>query len=159
MRKALLLIALLSFETASAQEMADKDFDSFYREEVLNSKGIVIVNFWATWCKPCVHELPYFERINSEMNYEMFNVLLVNLDFNSKYKISASEFIKNKNIKSKVIHLNDTDPDKWINKVDSSWSGAIPATIIFKDRKKVFFKEGEMTYEEIKSISTKLINQ
>ena len=151
MHTALLFIALFTGNLVSGQEVIDKDFNSFYKEEITESKGIVIVNFWATWCKPCITELPYFEQINAEMKSEKFSVCLVNLDFNSKYKTSAVEFVRNRNIKSEVIHLNDTDPNKWINKIDSSWTGAIPATIIYNNGKKVFFREGEITYDELKS--------
>ena len=151
MRTALLFIALFTRNLVSGQEVIDKDFNSFYKEEITDSKGIVIVNFWATWCKPCITELPYFEQINAEMKSEKFSVCLVNLDFNSKYKTSAVEFVRNKNLKSEVIHLNDTDPNKWINKIDSNWTGAIPATLIYNNGKKVFFREGEITYDELKS--------
>ena len=151
MRTALLFIALFTRNLVSGQEVIDKDFNSFYKEEITDSKGIVIVNFWATWCKPCITELPYFEQINAEMKSEKFSVCLVNLDFNSKYKTSAVEFVRNKNLKSEVIHLNDTDPNKWINKIDSNWTEAIPATLIYNNGKKVFFREGEITYDELKS--------
>lgn len=156
MRTALLFIALFTRNLVSGQEVIDKDFNSFYKEEITESKGIVIVNFWATWCKPCITELPYFEQINAEMKSEKFSVCLVNLDFNSKYKTSAVEFVRNKNLKSEVIHLNDTDPNKWINKIDSNWTGAIPATLIYNNGKKVFFREGEITYDELKSEINKL---
>ena len=156
MRTALLFIGLFTGNLVSGQEVIDKDFNSFYKEEITESKGIVIVNFWATWCKPCITELPYFEQINAEMKSEKFSVCLVNLDFNSKYKTSAVEFVRNRNIKSKVIHLNDTDPNKWINRIDSNWTGAIPATIIYENGKKIFFHEGEITYDELKSEINKL---
>ena len=156
MHTALLFIGLFTGNLVSGQEVIDKDFNSFYKEEITESKGIVIVNFWATWCKPCITELPYFEQINAEMKSEKFSVCLVNLDFNSKYKTSAVEFVRNKNLKSEVIHLNDTDPNKWINKIDSNWTGAIPATLIYNNGKKVFFREGEITYDELKSEINKL---
>ena len=156
MHTALLFIALFTGNLVSGQEVIDKDFNSFYKEEITESKGIVIVNFSATWCKPCITELPYFEQINAEMKSEKFSVCLVKLDFNSKYKTSAVEFVRNKNLKSEVIHLNDTDPNKWINKIDSNWTGAIPATLIYNNGKKVFFREGEITYDELKSEINKL---
>ena len=155
MRKALVILFLIAGKIVSGQEIEDKDFDSFYRENVSNSKGLLIVNFWATWCKPCIQELPEFEKLNSELKSNELRVCLVNLDFNSKFKTSAVEFVKNKKIRSKVLHINNSDPDRWINKVDSSWSGAIPATVIYKDGKKIFFREGEITYNELTAIINK----
>ena len=142
-----------------AQEIGDKNFNQFYENDILKSKGILVVNFWATWCKPCVQELPSFERINSETDPEMLNIYLVNLDFNSKFRITATEFVKTRNIKSTVVHIKDTDPNDWINKVDSTWSGAIPATVIYVNGKKCFFKEGEMTYEELSSVISGIENK
>jgi len=143
----------MCFDLALAQNISDKSYSEF-EQDIVTTKGILVVNYWATWCKPCIEELPHFEKLNSEMKSDRFHVYLVNLDFNSKFKESATEFIKRKNIQSTVFHINDTDPNNWIDKADNSWSGAIPATMIYRDGKKVFFKEGEMTYDELKSIVT-----
>lgn len=122
---------------------------------IAKEKGTLVVNFWATWCKPCVAELPVFERIESEFKDKNVSVLLVNLDFNSKVESLVIPFLKKKNLKSEVIHITDTDPNSWINKVDESWSGAIPATVMFRNGKKYFFKEGEITYEELREVVAK----
>jgi len=63
MHTALLFIALFTGNLVSGQEVIDKDFNSFYKEEITESKGIVIVNFWATWCPPCREEMPAFSRL------------------------------------------------------------------------------------------------
>ena len=159
MHRCFFIAVLLCFFSANAQEISDKKFEAFNRENIAGSKGVVVVNFWATWCRPCIEELPFFEKVNSEMNSESFRMYLVNLDFNSKFKTVATDFVKRKQIKSEVIHINDTDPNVWINKVDSSWSGAIPATVIYNDGKKVFFKEGEMTEEQLREAISKIKNK
>ena len=77
---------------------------------------------------------------------------MINLDFNSKIKSSVEPFVKSKQLKSEIIHITDTDPNLWINKVDSSWSGAIPATVIYNPQhQKIKFKEGQMTFDELES--------
>ncbi|MBK7429628.1 MAG: TlpA family protein disulfide reductase [Bacteroidetes bacterium] len=159
MVKSMLFVILFLSKYCLAQDIADKKFEQFYQDDILKANGIQVVNFWASWCKPCIVELPYFEKINSEIGSNNFKVCLVNLDFNSKFRGAATDFIKNKKIKSKVVHINDTDPNEWINKVDSSWSGAIPATLIYVNGQKVFFKEGEMSYEELKAEILKAENK
>lgn len=124
-------------------------------KRIATEKGTLVVNFWATWCKPCVAELPAFERLEQEYKEKNVKVLLANLDFNSKVESLVVPFLKKKNLKSEVIHIMDTDPNSWINKIDESWSGAIPATVMFRNGKKYFFKEGEMTYEELKEVVAK----
>lgn len=150
MRNVIFIFLLIATLTSKGQQVSAMKFDDFYKMKIENTKGIVVINFWATWCRPCVAELPYFEKINSENKSDSFNVVLVNLDFNSKYKELAVPFVEKKAIKSDVVHISDQDPNEWINKMHEKWSGAIPATFIYKSGKQVFFKEGEMDYEELK---------
>jgi thiol-disulfide isomerase/thioredoxin len=109
-----------------------------------------IINFWATWCVPCVKELPNFEKISDEYKNENLKVLLVNLDYKSKLNSSVLPFIKKNGIKNEVFMLNESDPEVYINRIDSSWSGALPATLMLKDKKRKFF-EKDFTYSELLS--------
>ena len=109
-----------------------------------------IVNFWATWCQPCVEELPHFEKLNRDSEGSKTKVLLVSIDFPKMVESKLLPYIKTNNIQSEVILLNDPDANSWIPKVDSSWSGAIPATVIYKNNQKRFY-EKLFTYEELKS--------
>lgn len=107
-----------------------------------------VINFWATWCKPCVKELPYFENVNASPSGEKIKVILVSLDFPEKLESHVLPFMKAKNIQSEVILLADDNANEWIPRVDSTWSGAIPATVIYKQNKRVFI-EGSMTQEDL----------
>ncbi len=159
LRSMKLIIVLLIFSIAvKAKGIDDCSFDQFYSKKIESSKGLLIVNFWATWCKPCLAELPVFEKMNAEMDSSV-KVILANLDFNSQYKKSVPTFIHKSKIESEVVHINDTDPNSWIDKIEKKWSGAIPATVIYFDAKKVFFKEGEISYEELKTETNKIKNQ
>ena len=109
-----------------------------------------VINFWATWCKPCVKELPYFENVNANPSEEKIKVILVSIDFPEKLESHVMPFVKKNNIQSEVILLADDDANTWIPKVDSTWSGAIPATVIYKADKRVFV-EGSMTQVELDS--------
>jgi len=115
-----------------------------------------VVNFWATWCGPCVEELPYFERINAENANKPFKVILMSLDFKSKVKTDVIPFVAKHKIKSEVYVVNETDQQKFIDQVDKNWSGALPATLILNTDKKVrYFYEQAFTYEQLtKTIST-----
>lgn len=130
-------------------QFSSGNYDSLQQRIQSNNDSIYVVNFWATWCAPCVEELPYFEKLNKTHSGEKVKVLLINLDFNSRVETVAKPFVTKKNIQSEVYHITDTDPNLWINRVDSSWSGAIPATVIYHQSKKVFFKEGGMNEEEL----------
>jgi thiol-disulfide isomerase/thioredoxin len=114
-----------------------------------NDDKTYVVNFWATWCAPCVKELPYFEKLNKEYSQDV-EVILVSLDFPSKYESKLKPYIKNKNLKSKVVALNDVDSNTWIPKVDESWTGAIPATVIFNKTERKFYEQS-FNYDELET--------
>lgn len=117
-----------------------------------------IINFWATWCAPCIKELPYFEEINALYKEKNVKVILVSLDFPKKVTSNLIPFIKRKKIASQVIHLNDPDANSWIEKVNKEWSGAIPATLIYKDDHSVFYEQS-FTFETLEKELLKMLNQ
>lgn len=108
---------------------------------------ITVVNFWATWCKPCIKELPYFEQVQQKYLNDEVQVLLVSLDFPDQRK-QLETFIEKRGLKSEIILLDDADANSWINKVDKNWTGAIPATIIFNKSKRSFY-ERSFTLQEL----------
>jgi len=118
---------------------------------------LYVVNFWATWCKPCVAELPYFEEAREHFIDKPVKLLLVSLDLLSDEQ-KVDVFIQNKNIQNEVCLLNAADPNTWINEIDSTWSGAIPATIIYKRGKTIFFQEGDFEKLELDSLIQTKIN-
>jgi thiol-disulfide isomerase/thioredoxin len=122
-----------------------------------NNDTTYLINFWATWCAPCVKELPYFEKIAEELSDKKFKVILVNLDFPSHYETRLLPFVEEKGIKSTIIVLDDPDANRWINEVDSRWTGAIPATVIYNKNKRKFF-EKEFTYDDLKNEVLELLN-
>lgn len=125
-------------------------------EKVINQDNgkLKIINFWATWCKPCVAELPQFEALLSKYGSENIEVILVSFDFVEELEKRVIPFVNKNNIKSTVLLLDETDYNSFIDKVDPSWSGAIPATLMlnYRNDERLFlekeFKEGalEKTY-------------
>ena len=107
-----------------------------------------VVNFWATWCAPCVKELPYFEKLNQFYLNKKVKVILVSIDFVADYDSKLVRFVKRKDIKSEVVLLNETKPNEFIDKINPQWQGSVPATMIVNNAMnyKAFFEQ-EVTYE------------
>jgi len=131
MEKILFISGVLCFSIQGFSQQAEiiklADLQHLMEEE---SPPVHIINFWATWCAPCVKELPFFEKITAEKQPGV-QVTLVSLDLDlDPNPEKVYRFIARKNIQSKVVLLDETDPNAWIIKIDSQWSGALPATIL-----------------------------
>lgn len=115
-----------------------------------NDDKVYVVNFWATWCAPCVKELPYFEKIGEEYKDKNVEVLLVSLDFPNQVDKKLIPFINQKQLQSEVVLLDDTNENVWINAIDESWSGALPATLIYSNKNRKFYEQS-FDYETLKN--------
>ncbi len=127
------------------------DFDGLEPLLHLEDGDTYIVNFWATWCAPCVKELPYMEQIQSDYKDRGLQVLLVSLDMPRMWDSHLVPFVKERNLKSHVVVLDDPSQNTWIPLVDQDWSGAIPATLIYNREKRMFFEEA-FSYERLNEV-------
>ena len=93
-----------------------------------SSKGPMIVNFWATWCSPCLHEIQWFDSIITEKNAPV-KLVLVSLDFKFDYPHKLASFVKKHGYKGEVVYLDDTNMRSYIQTIEPRWKGAIPASI------------------------------
>jgi thiol-disulfide isomerase/thioredoxin len=147
--KSFIFFVLIGFSVASySQNVKLLNIDQL-NERIKNGKdSTYVVNFWATWCAPCIKELPHFEKLGTEYKSEKLAVLLVSLDFKSKLTSNVIPFVKRKNLKNEVFLLNESSPQEFIDRIDPGWSGSIPATLFIKEDKRKFV-ESEFTYEQL----------
>ncbi len=136
-------IAVYTFE--ELQPLLQKQNDTLY-----------IVNFWATWCAPCIAEIPYFEKLGEKYSDKKVKVLMVSLDFPTQVKSRLIPFIEKEKMKNEVVLLDDPNSNAWIPLVDKDWSGAIPATLIYNESERLFFQQ-EFSFEELDSIVSPFI--
>jgi thiol-disulfide isomerase/thioredoxin len=120
----------------------------------LNKKEdkVRVINFWATWCKPCMEELPHFEKMQRQYKGKNMEFLLVSLDQASmKNKVEAS--LRKNNITANVMLLDEVDFNQWINSIDSTWTGSIPATLILtKNNTHKQFYEKQFTLPQLEEL-------
>lgn len=116
-----------------------------------NDDVTYVINFWATWCGPCVAELPYFEQLAKETANENVKLIMISLDFQRDVRTKLKKFVLNRPLELPIVALADQDYNSWIDLVDPRWGGAIPVTVIYKNGKREFHSEQFATYAELKT--------
>jgi thiol-disulfide isomerase/thioredoxin len=147
MQKLFLLIALLSSTVVTlAQEVNLVTYQQLNKEVISKSSDkLQIINFWATWCGPCIKEIPYFEEAGKK---DGIDVYLVSLDFPDELQ-KVKKFVVKKGLKSRIMLMNEKDYDAYIRKINLEWSGAIPATLFIDSSGNQYFHEGEFNRSEL----------
>lgn len=137
MLKPLLLTSLLLLSALTKAQSVSAVYSVNDLLSRLNHKDTVyVVNFWATWCKPCVAELPALDSLNHKYKGSKVKVLLVCLDFREELQTKVNPFLKRKNLSSECVLLDEVDGNAYIDKISPNWSGAIPATLFKSGDKK-----------------------
>lgn len=120
------------------------------------SDTLLVVNFWATWCKPCVEELPLFEQITKEFAGKKVKVVLVSLDFLKDKETKLIPFVAKRQLQSKVVLLSSKLNTTEIEQISKDWSGAIPMTIIHRGSTSThLFFEKQFSENELSELITK----
>lgn len=141
-----LTLFILCF-SARAQTVGIYKIDDLLRRIYNNSDTTYIVNFWATWCKPCVAELPEFETFNLTYRHKAVKVILVSMDFREDMEKRLMPFLKKNNYSSEVVLLDEINGNDFIDKISKEWSGAIPATLVTsKNKSKQLFFEKKLNF-------------
>ncbi len=138
MKLVLIITALLLVSAGNSFAQQFRKISKAELVHILNdpSDKLHVVNFWATWCAPCVKELPGFQQVVKESDTSKVDFLFVSLDFPSDADKKLSAFLKKNNYTFRVALMTDSDYDSWIDEVDPGWQGGIPATLFFnRDRK------------------------
>jgi len=167
----ILIFCLSCSSNAQEQPTDSKDIDAGFQAPIIfeeygslapyferQNDTTYVINFWATWCGPCVKELPYFEQLHNTYADKKVKLLLVSLDFPDQIEKKLIPFLKDKQLKSEVVALIDSDMNSWIPKVSDEWSGAIPATVIYNKSKRAFYEQSFDSFDELNNILKPFLN-
>jgi thiol-disulfide isomerase/thioredoxin len=117
---------------------------------------VYLINFWATWCAPCLNEIPYFEQLGEKYRDKKMKIVMVSLDFPDQLQTRLIPFIEKEKMKNEVILLDDPRSNRWIPLVDQEWTGAIPATLIYGNGFRKFYRK-EFSFGELEEIILPLL--
>jgi thiol-disulfide isomerase/thioredoxin len=134
------------------------DYDELKPLLHLDNDTTYVVNFWATWCLPCVKELPYFVQLDSVYANKPVKLLLVSLDFKKDYLRKLQPFVVERNLEDHVVVLEDNRADYWISDIHPDWSGALPSTLVFNGKERRFYERTFHGVEELKEIVNPFLN-
>jgi thiol-disulfide isomerase/thioredoxin len=128
-----------TFNAMNGQSQKVERIDIPGLEKILKNPDdrLYVVNFWATWCPPCVNEFPAFEKVSKEYNTSKVEFIMVSLDFPSQIETHLLPFLEKNKVSLDVAVMMNVDYNSWIDKVDASWQGDIPATLVFNNFKKI----------------------
>jgi thiol-disulfide isomerase/thioredoxin len=125
------------------------DLEYIFRQQ---NDTTYVINFWATWCKPCVAEMPYFEELDRKYSDQKVKTLLVSLDFRKEVESKVKPFMRARLLRPDVLLLADPDANSWIPKVAEAWDGAIPVTLVYRGAEAKFFETEFENYEQLENL-------
>ena len=143
LRKFLLLTSLAFPYTLFSQDLIKLP----ELQKLIHQTGPVkVINFWATWCAPCVKEMPLFEKLNHDD--KSIKVILVSMDYDlDPDPAKVKRFIERKKI------LAEENPNDWIEKIDKNWTGALPSTLVINPNSgKRKFIQGELKEGDLEKV-------
>jgi thiol-disulfide isomerase/thioredoxin len=150
MKLKLFIIKLLLAQVCCAQAVSGIYKAGHLLSRLSNADTLFVVNFWATWCKPCVQELPAFDSLKVSAAGEKVKILLVCLDFREDIAKKVNPFLRQRHVQSECVLLDEVDGNSYINSMSPKWSGAIPATLFIKGKKRDFH-EGKVTLKRLQA--------
>ena len=153
----ILFLSILSF-SLFAKKYPVYNFETFSPILEKQNDTTYIINFWATWCAPCVKEMPAFNELHKKYKDRKIKIILVSLDFGKNLQTKIERFAQIHKIKPTIIILDDPDSNSWIDKVSKDWSGAIPATLMYNKNKRKFYEQS-FTFKELESALHQILNK
>jgi len=118
-----------------------------------------LVNFWATWCAPCVAEFHEFVTVNRMYRHRDFELLTISLNRPDEEK-TVLEFLTKQQASNRNLIFASADREQLINAFDPHWQGEVPYTVLINPEGKIICSEkGSVDFPELKRTIVKAMNE
>ena len=133
-----------------AQKIDLITIDQLQQRFKVGKDTLYVINLWATWCAPCVKELPAFEKLQYKYAKEPLKVILLSTDFRSQLESKVIPLVKRMNLQNEVFLADKKNEQDFIESMSKDWEGAIPATLFVNNKKAIWkFYSQEFSLEEL----------
>lgn len=129
----LLSSSLLFFTACSYSELELKRGNAaeiLEQAKTHSGREAVLLNFWATWCAPCIEEFPMIAELAENYKNRGLHVYFISVDW-SEDEDKVLEFLERQGIKGISYIKSTQDDESFINSISTAWTGAVPFTILF----------------------------
>lgn len=154
----LLSILMLTHFVGLSQQIEVRKLDALKPYLHPENDTIYVINFWATWCKPCVAELPHFVEAGQQVADSKVQFIMVNLDHKKNLTSTVIPFLEKNPLPGRQILLDETNYNHWIPLINADWGGAIPVTLFSSREKQIFLERDVKSTGELLDLIKSLIN-
>ena len=127
--KTFLAFALLFLAVVAHSQQVKSVKITELEKTIKESKRPLIVNFWATFCVPCLQEIPYFQEMTDQYKSKNVSLIFVSLDMKEAYPVKVNDMVKKLKLSYPVVWLNETNADYFCPRIDTSWTGGMPSSL------------------------------
>jgi|AntRauTorckE5430_2_1112549.scaffolds.fasta_scaffold04340_2 thiol-disulfide isomerase/thioredoxin len=151
--------AVSAIMTPNDPKLSYPIYASFEEIEALfqqQDNRIYVINFWATWCRPCITEMPFFEQLARESDPENLQVIMVSLDKVADIRTRLKDFVNDRPMVLPTLAFTDNYYEGWIKRVDRSWTGSIPLTLFYRNGQRYFNRGQISNYSELEGLVSRV---
>ncbi len=155
--KTILLISAFAALGAAQPKLIPVD-EAGYSKLIAAHKGkVVLIDFWATWCKPCRAEMPELVKLEQRLRARGFDLVTISADEDGQ-QAGALKVLEQDGVTGQRYWKKAADDDKFCDAIDPKWGCALPAVFLYdRTGKKVKSFIGETPLKDMEAAIAKIL--
>lgn len=151
------IVSIAAGLAGAAEKLQPVDEAGFQKLIAANKGKVLLVDFWATWCKPCRAEMPELVKLETRLRAKGVKLVTISAD-EPESEAEAQKFAAQMGVPRPAYIRKAKDDEKFCTFVDPKWSGALPALMVYdRSGKRVKSFYGETPMKELETALAKLL--